>query len=126
MRLIVILRTMGWGGACLITILMLVPGSDRPHVLSSGLMEHILAYGLTSLALTCGYWHLRYPCVIAIGMTTYAGLLEALQLGVPGRSAKLIDFLMSAAGVWFAFVAFLVIMPLLRRLLSPQKAKERL
>jgi hypothetical protein len=118
MPAVLALRIVAWCGLFLLAVFMLIPGAGRPQVLSSGLIEHFLAFGLISFALSCGCWHLRHPWIAPTGLTGYAGALEALQGLVPGRDAKLIDFMMSTSGIWAAFGACLVAMPLLKRLMS--------
>ena len=99
-RVTKILRLLGWIAVFLLAILSLLPGEHRPNILVSGQAEHLVAYALTSVTLIGGYWQSRRNITIALGLTLYAGLLEALQLWVPGRVGRLPDFAMSTLGVW--------------------------
>ena len=99
-RVTKILQLLGWIAVILLAILSLLPGEHRPNVLVSGQAEHLVAYALTSVTLIGGYWHSRRNFTIALGLTLYAGLLEALQLWVSGRVGQFSDFAMSTLGVW--------------------------
>jgi VanZ family protein len=113
-----ILRLLGWIAAILLAILSLVPGQHRPQVLADGQAEHLMAYTLTSVALIGGYWHSRRNIIIALSLTLYAGLLETLQLWVPGRVARISDFTMSALGVFMGLFVLTLGVRLFRR--TPQ------
>ena len=85
--------------------LSIVPGSSRPHVLSSGDMEHFAAYLGTGLLIASGLPPLRRwrgPLVL-IGL---AALLEVAQIFVPGRSPGFGNWLSSSAGACLGALAF--------------------
>lgn len=97
-----LLRLAGWVAVAAIAVLSLVPGEARPHTIESGQVEHLIAYAGTSLLLALGYlWRVR---AVAIGaaLTGYAAILEAMQILIPGRGPRLVDFAMSSLGVWLA------------------------
>jgi VanZ family protein len=102
-------RIAGLAGIVVIFVLSAVPGPARPHVLPNGGTEHFLAYALTALALLMGYGQGVRGVTIIAAVTVYAGLLEILQLVVPGRVAKWEDFGASAGGIWSAFLLFVLI-----------------
>lgn len=82
------------------------PGEEmiRTGVLS-GRMEHLLAYGISG-AFTFAMLAERCALAwIAIALVAYAGLLEFGQAFVPGRHAKLADFLFSAIGAVLGVIA---------------------
>ena len=84
--------------AC-IALLSLVPGPLRPHTGLPGQKEHFLAYFLTALVLgSKPREQLSYRASVAAALCAYAGVLETLQIWVPGRSAQLIDFAASSGG----------------------------
>ena len=58
-------------------------------------MEHLAIYLATGLAFAMGYRD-RLPAV-AGGLLLFCGLIEVVQLWVPGRHARLSDFLVDAA-----------------------------
>src|SRR5262245_5761565 len=76
-------------------MLSLVPGSERPHVLATGLLEHFVAYAGTGALLTAGYTAKRQLIGISVLLPVYAACLEILQIFVAGRNAQMID---AAAG----------------------------
>jgi VanZ family protein len=64
----------------------------------SGTLEHAAAYLVLGL-LTGLVLRARWRTLpVASALTAYAGLLEALQIFVPGRIAAFVDFCASTAG----------------------------
>lgn len=94
-------------GACLAVavtfVLSVVPGSLRPHVLGNEYYEHFAAYvitgGLLAIVLSGRRRLLWSGGLLILG----AGLLEIVQLWIPGRTANPLDFVASAFGVATAF-----------------------
>jgi hypothetical protein len=54
-------RIVGWAGIAAMTVLSLVPGSERPHTNLPGMAEHFVAYACTGFALSLAYRGLREP-----------------------------------------------------------------
>jgi VanZ family protein len=50
------------------------------------------------LAFGFGYW--RKPAVVSVALVLYAGVIEMAQMFVPGRHARLSDFLVDALALW--------------------------
>jgi hypothetical protein len=94
-----------------IAVLSLVPGEARPHTGLPGQAEHFMAYFLTALFLGIRPRYLVWRILLALALCLYAGLLEVLQIWVPGRSAQLIDFAASSCG---ALSGMIVVAMLLR------------
>jgi VanZ family protein len=94
-----IFRLVAWAALALLTVLSLVPGQMRPHVLSSGHVEHFTAYFLTSSVFVLAYRGWTKAALIAFCLSSYAGILEIAQLSIPGRHGQLSDFLISSTGV---------------------------
>ena len=101
-----LLQFAGW--ACVITIvaLSLVSPSVRPVTGAPHNFEHAAIFAITGLMLGLGY-----PNRIRLQMCAlivFAGAIELAQLYVPGRHARVIDFVVDAltacAGVAFAAV----------------------
>ncbi len=92
------LRLAPWVCILAIAVLSLVPGEARPHTGLPGQAEHFLAYFLTALLVGVQLRELAYRSTLALALCAYAGVLETLQLWVPGRSAQLIDFAASSSG----------------------------
>jgi VanZ family protein len=102
-----LLRLSAWLLAAAVTFATLGPPSLRPHSSLGQDGEHALAFVLVGVAFGLAYPGARLRVsAIAIAMT---GVLEILQLWMPGRHARLEDFLVDAlaACVGFALVATL-------------------
>jgi hypothetical protein len=92
-------RMAGWAGIAAITILSLVPGSERPHTGLPGLAEHFAAYACTGFALSLAYLGLRERLIFWFGLATASGVFEILQRGIPDRDAEMQDALVSSFGL---------------------------
>jgi VanZ family protein len=82
----------------LLVTLSLVPGDERPHTGYSGRYEHFAAYFLTAIPMwfACASRNSRVGAML--GLSALAGILEVLQLWIPGRNAAVLDWAMSSAG----------------------------
>ena len=102
------LRILGLVAVAMIGVLSLVPGHARPHVLWTGMLEHVAAYFITACLLCLGCLESRLtgePIVtparrIALLLTAYGAILELLQLFVPGRRPAMLDWGADALGAW--------------------------
>jgi VanZ family protein len=88
-----------WICLLIITVLSLVPGTQRPHTGMNGQFEHAAAYAATGIFMMLGYVRLRarsvgYVCVVFLSF-----IFEWLQVYVPGRSSNIADALASDAGL---------------------------
>src|SRR5579883_2222132 len=90
----IVLRCLAWLLAAAVTFATLGPARFRPHADLSHDAEHALAFILLGLAFALAYPRQRLP--IAAVCVVLTGLLELLQLFVPGRHARLEDFLVDA------------------------------
>src|SRR5664279_49182 len=91
----IILRMFAWLLAAAVTFATLGPPRFRPHSDLSQNGEHALAFILVGLAFGLAYpRHRLLNAVIAVVMI---GILEILQLWMPGRHARLADFVVDAA-----------------------------
>ena len=92
----IVLRLIAWGLAAAIAFATLGPASQRPHlnanVGQNG--EHALAFLLLGLAF--GLAHPRNRWLTAAVVIGFTGLIEMLQLAVPGRHARMSDFVVGA------------------------------
>ena len=59
-------------------------------------MEHLLIFGIAGLALSLAYR--ATPIYQILGMTIFAGALEVAQYWIPGRHARMSDFVINAIG----------------------------
>jgi hypothetical protein len=92
-------RIAGWAGIAAITVLSLVPGSERPHTNLPGMAEHFVAYACTGFALSLAYQGLRERLIFWAALGTASGVFEILQMWIPGRSCEIEDVVVSTLGV---------------------------
>jgi VanZ family protein len=81
-----------------LSVLSLLPGTERPHTGMPAQIEHVVAYcgtGLIVGALALD-WVRRLGWAAAL--IALAGVLEFLQKFVPGRTSQLIDWIASSSG----------------------------
>jgi VanZ family protein len=93
------LHLIGWFAVFVISVLSLVPGDLRPHLVASTKAEHVAAYLITAALLAFGSRKRTRIIVTALLLMFYAAALEVTQLFIPGRNASVIDFAASSLGV---------------------------
>jgi len=77
-----------------IIMLSLGPPSTRPVTGAGHGLEHLLMFLATGVAFALGYPH-RY-WLVAIALLAFAAAIEIAQIWVPGRHARMSDFLIDA------------------------------
>jgi VanZ family protein len=87
-------RALAWASAAAIVILSLVPPSLRPVTGAPHSLEHFAIFALCGFGFGFGYRVVKILEVVAL--VAFAGLVEVLQLMVPGRHARLTDFAVDA------------------------------
>jgi VanZ family protein len=92
-------RIAGWAGIAAITVLSVVPGSERPHTNLPGMAEHFAAYACTGFALSLAYRGLRERLIFWAALGTASGIFEILQIWIPGRACEIEDVAVSTLGV---------------------------
>jgi VanZ family protein len=99
-------RITAWLLTVVITVLSVVPPQLRPETGLPQDLEHFGIFFAAGLAFGFGYW--REPIVVSIALILYAGVIEIAQIFVPGRHARLSDFIVDAlalcAGVMMASI----------------------
>jgi VanZ family protein len=96
-----ILRLGAWLLATAVSFATLGPPEYRPHSFLGQDGEHALAFVLTGLAFGLAYpQHRLRTSIVAVIMT---GVLEILQLWMPGRHARLEDYVVDAVAVCIGF-----------------------
>ena len=107
MKLMMLTRMAAGLTVLTITLLSVVPGNMRPHILGNDRFEHFVVYFLTG-----SLWAIGRPmpllssgALFAIG----AGSLEFVQLWIPGRTASAGDFATSAIGAWTGLLAIIAV-----------------
>jgi VanZ family protein len=98
MTFLTIARVFGIFCILAIIVLSLVPGIDRPHTGLPGKAEHFVAYCGTGAVFALGFWSIGARFVIALSLTLLAGLMEILQMWVPGRHPAIADAVASSMG----------------------------
>jgi VanZ family protein len=97
----IFVRFFAWLLAAAVTFATLGPPSVRPHSDLGQDGEHALAFILVGLAFGLAYRRRRLA-VAAIAVALI-GLLELMQFWVPGRHARLEDFVVDAATACVGF-----------------------
>jgi hypothetical protein len=92
--MIIILRIFAWLLAGAVTFATLGPPRYRPHSNLGQDGEHALAFVLVGLAFGLAYP--KHRLITSATAVVAIGLIELLQLWVPGRHARLEDFLVDA------------------------------
>jgi VanZ family protein len=109
---VIILRLFAWLLAAAVTFATLGPAKLRPHADITHDGEHAFAFVLLGLAFALAYPRQRLPAAgIAVVLI---GVLELLQLFVPGRHARLEDFLVDALAALAGFALAAIIARLIR------------
>ena len=88
-----------------IAVLSLSPASWRPVTTLGHTREHILIHLLVGLTFGIGYARrLGAMFVVALGLVGFTAAIELAQLFVPGRHARLRDFVIDTGAVWLGLV----------------------
>jgi VanZ family protein len=93
-RFICVAKIVSWTLVAAIIILSIVPPDLRPETGVPHELEHFLIYAVTGFAFGIAY-ELQYA-FLAIFLALFAGSVEIAQLFVPGRHARLSDFVVDA------------------------------
>lgn len=96
-------RFVAWCLAIIVTVLSLVPPGMRPQTGAPRNLEHIAIFAATGVAFGFGYS--RRPGLVAMALVLFAGAIELAQTFVPGRHARLSDFIVDAVTVGVAAAA---------------------
>ena len=87
-------KVAAWTLLVAIVVLSVVPPGARPVTPAPHALEHLGIYLPTGLAFGLGYERRRLLQILAL--VAFAGALELVQLGIPGRHSRLSDFLVNA------------------------------
>ena len=91
------MRIAAWLLATIIVILSVVPPDLRPDTGAPHYLEHFAIYWATGFAFGLGYERNRR--LLAIPLVAFSGAVELAQLIVPGRHARISDFLVDAIAI---------------------------
>jgi VanZ family protein len=86
----VLARLGGWSLAAAIVVLSVVPATLRPETGLPHNLEHFAIYWATGIAFALGY---SLTPLLATVLVIFSGAVEILQLFIPGRHARLSDFI---------------------------------
>jgi VanZ family protein len=92
-----IFRVAAWFLLLAIVVLSVVPPAYRPVTPAPHGVEHLVIFFLTGLAFGLGYESRPFPQVFEL--VAFSAGIELLQLYIPGRHARLSDFLVNAVSV---------------------------
>ena len=96
-------RLVAWLLAAAIVALSCVPPTYRPVTAASHNFEHLAIFFAMGLAFGLAYQHrLR---TLVFGLPAFCAVIEVTQQWVPGRHARLSDFLIDAAAVLIGMAA---------------------
>jgi len=102
LHLLPAIRFVAWTLAAVIVILSIVPPGLRPETPLPHNFEHAGIFLLTGLAFGLAY---DYPKGwLASYVVAFAAAVELLQLFVPGRHARLSDFVVDAAAICLGLI----------------------
>ena len=91
-------QIVAWILAAAIIVLSVVPAGLRPQTDIPHHLEHLVIFAATGFAFGAGFDQKR--SLLAIYLVGFTGFVEFLQLFVPGRHARLGDFIVDAAGIF--------------------------
>jgi VanZ family protein len=92
-----IFRVAAWFLLLAIVVLSVVPSAYRPVTPAPHNVEHLVIFFLTGLGFGLGYESRLFLQII--GLVAFSAAIELLQLYIPGRHARLSDFLVNAVSV---------------------------
>ncbi len=90
---VLLARVGGWSLAAAIVVLSIVPATLRPETGLPHSIEHFAIYWAMGLAFAVGY---SLTPLLATLLVVFSGAVEILQLFIPGRHARLSDFIVDA------------------------------
>jgi VanZ family protein len=97
-----LIRIAAWSVAGAIVVLSIVPAQSRPETGLPHKLEHFLVFALSGLAFGLSYNPRRG--LLMLQLVIFAACIEVAQLFVPGRHARLSDFLIDAIAIIFGSV----------------------
>jgi VanZ family protein len=100
-------RIAAWLLTAAIVILSLVPPSLRPETSAPHSVEHFTIYAAAGFAFGLGYK--RRHDLLAVLLVIFSGSIEIAQLFVPGRHARLSDFIIDAIAACMGLVTALLL-----------------
>jgi VanZ family protein len=106
-------RIIGWSLATAIVVLSVVPATLRPETGVPHNIEHFAIYWATGLAFALGY---SLTPLLAMALVIFSGAVEILQLSIPGRHARLSDFIVDALASVFGLITISLVTQMRNRM----------
>ena len=107
------MRSVGWTLLFAIAALSFAPPEFRPVTIFPHNLEHVIIYFLAACAFGLAY---SDDFVIwLVGLTGFTLVMEIVQLLIPGRHARVSDFLVDAFGVAMGLVGGVTLARVTRR-----------
>jgi VanZ family protein len=95
-------RIAAWSLAAAIVIMSLVPRALRPETSAPHGLEHFMIFAAAGFAFGLGYE--RRHDLLAILLVIFSSSVEIVQLFVPGRHARLSDFIIDSIAAFIGLV----------------------
>jgi len=93
-----VLTFLAWASIAVLILLTIVPADERPTTPLSHSVEHIAAFAIAGTLVGLSF---RLPLfALSASAVAFAGCLELLQVMIPTRHARLIDFFDNSLGSW--------------------------
>jgi VanZ family protein len=86
-------RALAWSLATAIVVLSVVPPTLRPETTLPHDLEHVTIFWATGIAFALGY---SLTPLLASALVVFSGGVEIVQMFMPGRHARLSDFIVDA------------------------------
>ena len=96
-------RIAAWALTATIVILSLVPPNLRPETGTPHILEHFIIYAAAGFTFGLGFSR-RSHGMLAIFLVIFCGFIEIAQLFVPGRHARVSDFIIDAVAACIGLV----------------------
>lgn len=106
-KIVKLARKGAWLAVVTIVVLSVVPGDMRPNILGNDYAEHFTAYFIAGGLFAVGY----ELSILSSGafLAASAGLLEFVQLRIPGRIGSVDDIAAGAIGAWIALALIVIV-----------------
>jgi hypothetical protein len=108
-KLVMLARRGAWLAVLAVIVLSVLPGKMRPHILGNDYFEHFIAYFTVGSLLAIGYMRPVQLLSSGVLLALCSGLLEFVQLCIPGRTASVGGFATSTIGVWTGLLVIVVV-----------------
>jgi VanZ family protein len=104
---ILLARIVALGLATTIVVLSVVPPTLRPETGLPHGLEHFAIYWVTGVAFALGYE--VKPGLLATLLVFFSGVVEIAQLFVPGRHARMTDFIVDGLAITVGAMTVLLV-----------------